>query len=340
MAFIQVHSPRQPGAITDFQQESAENGITIVPDRRLLLKYTKQRNILPRLSASLDNLLQTNNHKQNTPSNPDEHIDVVAALGIVPVVGNDTKPEVATQLSVPRRQRVINYGASKKDLTRGIGTKLRGPGGSKMRLDQYSGKVRRRRHYISQLRGHTLGNILAETQDRSKFLVLRDFQMPEIIARWQRYFLRAVLRTWRRLVELAKEDMLRYRKMFVKSDRELMKRALKILRHEADLAMAQRANSQLNNHSRADDEKNQRLREYKTKAKVSRAKIISLELQNDSLVEERNELRAEVAKWMGLAKGKKGNEGGGGGGGASAAASAAASGASGDSGAACSGDSV
>lgn len=323
--------------IGDPQQEYAEDGNTMVPDRRLLLKYTKQRNILPRLSASLDNLLQTNKHKQNTPSNPEEHIDVIAALGIVPVVGNDTKPEVATQLSVPRHRRVINYGSSKKDLTRGIGTKLRGPGGSKMRLDQYSGKVRRRRHYISQLRGHTLGNILAETQDRSKFLVLRDFQMPEIIARWQRYFLRAVLRTWRRLVELAKEDMLRYRKMFVKSDRELMKRALKVLRHEADLAMAQRANSQLNNHSREDDEKNQRLREYKAKAKVSRAKIVSLELQNDSLVEERNELRAEVAKWMGLAKGKGkegesaaagggGNGGGGGSGGGSGGASGGSNG--------------
>ena len=77
--------------IGDPQQEYAEDGNTMVPDRRLLLKYTKQRNILPRLSASLDNLLQTNKHKQNTPSNPEEHIDVIAALGIVPVVGNDTE---------------------------------------------------------------------------------------------------------------------------------------------------------------------------------------------------------------------------------------------------------
>ena len=35
-----------------------------------------------------------------------------------------------------------------------------------------------------------------------------------------------------------------------------------------------------------------------------------MKLQNDSLIEERNELRAEVAKWMELAKGK-GKEGGG-----------------------------
>ena len=129
--------------------------------------------------------------------------------------------------------------------------------------------------------------------------------MPEIIARWQKYFLRAVLRVWHNVVVLAKEDMLRYRKMFIKSDRELKKRVLKVFRHEADKCMSQRANSQLNNHSIEDEEKNQKIRDLSANAKKTRAQIVSLELQNDSLVNECDELKQEVKRLMEKLKGKQ-----------------------------------
>ena len=230
-------------------------------------------------------------------------LDPVAALGIPETSSAENKK--THKKSVPRSKRNINYGKSKADLTRGIGVYATGPGGQRIRLDQYSGQIRRKRHHILELRGHTLGGILADKQDQSRFLVLRDFQMPEIIARWQKYFLRAVLRVWHNVVVLAKEDMLRYRKMFIKSDRELKKRVIQVLRHEADLAMAQRANSQLNNHSREDEEKNQKIKDLQSKAKEQRAKITSLELQNDSLKGECDELKQEIKKLMAAAVGKK-----------------------------------
>jgi hypothetical protein len=314
MSYYHIQSPRQEDDdyyhAQHHEQEHYSAATTDVPDHKLILNFSAKKNVLPRLSRSLDKILQSNDTiiKRRKDGTNNNNIDVIAALGLPETKKHDEETNKKKQ-SVPRRKRVINYGESKKDLTRGNGTKVRGPGGSKMTLDQYGGKIRRRRHHIMQIRGHTLGGILAEKQDRSKFLVLRDFQLPEIIAKWQKYFLRAVIRTWHHVVEVAKEDMLRYRKMFIKSDRELKKRAFKVLRHEADLAMAQRANSQLNNHSLEDEEKNNLIRDFKAKAKVSRAKIISLELQNDSLMEEKEQLKKELAKWMEIAKG-----GGGGGG--------------------------
>ena len=331
MSYFHVQSPRQQKPRPEHAPSEFYQGpIATTVDHQLVLRFAAARqNVLPRLSRSLDKLLLQNstNSKQ---TNVDDTFDIFSALGLeeknttnhsnsnsnsptaasTAATTNTTHATHATHTTTAnrsknqRKRKKINHGESKNDLQRGHGIFAQGPGGSKIRLDQYGGQLRRRRHHITELRGHMLGEILATTQDRSKFLVLRDFQLPEIIARWQKYFLRAVVRTWRNIVVLAKEDMLRYRKMFIKSDREIMKRALKILRHEAELAMAQRANHELNNHSREDEEKNQMIRDLKSKSKVARAKIISLELQNDSLLEERSELRIEIAKWMELAKGK------------------------------------
>ena len=60
------------------------------------------------------------------------------------------------------------------------------------------------------------------------------------------------------------------------------------------------ANSQLNNHSIEDEEKSKKIRDLVAEEKRQRAKITSLELQNDSLTEERGELLSEVKRLMGL----------------------------------------
>ena len=272
------------------------------------MKFTRHKNILPRLSAKLDSALLQNikNRQEQTETATDsvDVIDPIEALGLLPET-NQKETKQVKKKSVPRSKRHINYGKSKADLTRGIGVYATGPSGQRIRLDQYGGQIKRRRHKILELRGHLLGDILADKQDKSRFLVLRDFQMPEIIARWQKYFLRAVLRVWHNVVVLAKEDMLRYRKMFIKSDRELKRRVLKVFRHEADKCMSQRANSQLNNHSIEDEEKNQKIRDLSANAKKTRAQIVSLELQNDSLVNECDELKQEVKRLMEKLKGKQ-----------------------------------
>jgi len=302
--FSQVHSPRNG----DFVEKSNDPLATKVPDHQLVLKFTRHKNILPRLSAKLDSALLQNikNRQEQTETATDsvDVIDPIEALGLLPET-NQKETKQVKKKSVPRSKRHINYGKSKADLTRGIGVYATGPSGQRIRLDQYGGQIKRRRHKILELRGHLLGDILADKQDKSRFLVLRDFQMPEIIARWQKYFLRAVLRVWHNVVVLAKEDMLRYRKMFIKSDRELKKRVLKVFRHEADKCMSQRANSQLNNHSIEDEEKNQKIRDLSANAKKTRAQIVSLELQNDSLVNECDELKQEVKRLMEKLKGKQ-----------------------------------
>ena len=294
--FYQVQTPREELRTNAASHESA--GAALVPDHQLVLRFTSHRRALPRLSAKLDQVLLKNNANQNMEEMDDNDIDPIAALELPETLSEEKKPN--KNKGVPRSKRSMNYGQSKADLTRGVGMYATGPGGQRIRLDQYGGQLRRRRHRVLELRGHTLGGILSETQDLSRFLVLRDFQMPEIIARWQKYFLRAVLCTWHHVVVQAKEDMLRFRKMFIKSDRELMKRAIRVLRHEADSAMAQRANSQLNNHGIEDEEKSKKIRDLVVEEKRQRAKITSLELQNDSLTEERGELLSEVKRLMGL----------------------------------------
>ena len=184
----------------------------------------------------------------------------------------------------------------RKDLNRGSGIVVAQGGGLRTPLNKYGSEVKRRTQRILEVRGRVLGGIVAEQRDLARFLALRDVQMWVIVRRWARQLMRVNLRAWHGLVEQAKEDAERFRKLFIKSDRQRLKKCFKVLRHAADMGMARRANAELNNQSADADKQSQKIRELEGRAKESRHKISSLEYQLDSMKQERDDVKDEVTQ--------------------------------------------
>ena len=182
----------------------------------------------------------------------------------------------------------------RKDLNRGCGIVVAKGGGLRKQLNTYGNEIQRRTTRILEMRGHVLGKIVAEQRDMARFLALRDVQMWVIVRRWTRQLMRVNLRAWYGLVKQAKEDAERFRKLFVKSDRQRLKKCFKVLRHAADMGMAQRANAELNNQSADAEQQSQKIRDLEGRAKESRHKISSLEYQLESMAQERDEVKDQV----------------------------------------------
>ena len=182
----------------------------------------------------------------------------------------------------------------RKDLNRGSGIVVAQGGGLRTPLNKYGKEVKRRAQRILEVRGRVLGGIVAEQRDFARFLALRDVQMWVIVRRWTRQIMRVNLRGWHGLVVQAKEDAERFRKLFVKSDHQRLKKCFKVLRHAADMGMARRANAELNNQSADADKQSQKIRDLEGRAKESRHKISSLEYQLDSMKQERDDVKDEV----------------------------------------------
>ena len=164
-----------------------------------------------------------------------------------PTSSSSSSPSASSPERRRRRRRLRTTPEQlKKDLSRGTGVLAAAGGGFRMPLDAYGSQLLRRRHRILEVRGRVLGEVVATQRDLTRFLALRDVQMWTIEARWKQAYLRTVLRAWWSLVEQIKADTVRFRKLFIKSDMDIMKKCFKVLRHAADMGMAQRANAALN----------------------------------------------------------------------------------------------
>ena len=182
----------------------------------------------------------------------------------------------------------------KKDLNRGSGIVVAQGGGVRKPLNKYGNEVKRRVKRILEIRGRVLGEIVAEQKDLARFLALRDVQMWVIVRRWTQQLMRVNLRAWHSLVVQAKEDAERFRKLFVKSDRQRLKKCFSMLRHAADMGMAQRANAELNNQSADADKQAQKVRDLESRAREYRHRISSLEYQLDTMKQECEDVKDEV----------------------------------------------
>ena len=67
-----------------------------------------------------------------------------------------------------------------------------------------------------------------------------------------------------------------------------------MLRHAADMGMAQRANAELNNQSADADKQAQKVRDLESRAREYRHRISSLEYQLDTMKQECEEVKDEV----------------------------------------------